>query len=277
MLVCLNGKFIPHESASLAINDGALLFGDSLFETLKARGQKILLQAEHLDRLELAAQLLDFPCDRSAIEKSLNQLARALTAPLSRIRLTLSRGQFQGLAFPKKENSWFLLTAQPAQEPSEADRHQGADCVIAPNQRVNPLSHLPQLKRGNYADCLYAANYARKKGAREALFIDSQGRVLEGSTSNLFALLNGRLLTPPTGNLVLAGVMRRALIGTATELGIPVAEQELNLEQLHQAQEVYLTNSLIDLLPVNSLDGTPLQRGEEWQELLKTLRLRIET
>ena len=133
------------------------------------------------------------------------------------------------------------------------------------------------MKRGNYTDCLYAANYARSQGAREALFADSDGNLLEGATSNLFAISDGRLLTPPTGTEILAGIMRRQLIDTAAELGIPVTEGKLTRQQLFSAEEAFLCNSLIDILPLAALDGRPLRRGTVWKELLKTLRVRIGT
>lgn len=276
MLVCLNGQFIPHEHASLSTGDGAYLFGDSLFETIKARGKKILLRMQHLDRLEQSAQLLTFPFQRQAIETALHQLAEHLSAPCSRLRLTLSRGDHQGLALPKPARGWFLLTAVPYRETTAQEREDGVSCVLAPNHRVNPLDHLPQLKRGNYADCLYAADYARRKGAREALFVDTDGTLLEGHSSNIFALINRRLVTPPLGHLVLDGIMRRQVISAATELGILVVERPLKLEEVSPAEEVFLTNSLIDLLPVCEIEGKPIKRGECWREIRETLRLRIE-
>ena len=277
MLVCLNGKFIPREDARLSIQDGGFLFGDTLFETLKAKGQRVLLQKEHVDRLECSAGLLDFPCHRCGIETALYQIVSALTSPASRLRLTLSRGVPSGLTFPARENGWFLLTGMPYSEITEAERHAGAACITPPNQRVNPLSHLPQMKRGNYADCLYAAEFAHRRGAREALFVGPDDNVLEGSTSNIFALLDGKLVTPPLGNLVLGGIMRRQVIDAATELGILVVERELPLKELLEAEEAFLCNSLIDLLPINSIDGQTLNRSSHWRVILKTMQMRIET
>ncbi len=277
MLVCRNGTFIPHEEGQLSINDGSFLFGDTLFETLKAQERTILLQKEHLERLEFSARLLNFPCPRSRIETSLQQLASSLNTPASRIRLTLCRGEHHGLALPESENGWYLITAVPLEEISASERESGASCISAPNLRVNPLSHLPQMKRGNYADCLYAADYARHNDAREALFIDPDGMVLEGSTSNIFALRDRRLVTPPTSNLVLAGVMRQQIIDAAIEFGVLVTERDLPLTELLQADEVFLTNSLVDILPVASIDGQPQKRNDLWKSLLKILRLRIET
>ncbi|PLY01762.1 MAG: hypothetical protein C0622_06675 [Desulfuromonas sp.] len=277
MLVCLNGHFIPREEATVAISNGGFLYGDTLFETLKARGKKILLVWQHLDRLEDAARLLDFPIDRERIERSLHELEAGLSAPVSRIRLTLSRGNFSTLTWPATEEAHYLLTAVPYTEPDDARRETGATCVLAPNRRVNPLSHLPQVKRGNYADCLYAYNHAHTADADEALFSDEEGNLLEGSTSNIFALIDQRLVTPPCTGLVLDGIMRRQVIAAAAELGIPVSERPLPVTELLTADEAFLTNSLIDILPLATLDGQPLNRGDGWKSLLKTLRVRIET
>lgn len=274
-LVCLNGHFIPAENATVTISDGAVLFGDTLFETFKARGRKILLQQEHLNRLEQAAGLIDLPFERERISSALGHMAASLTAVHSRLRLTLSRGPFSGLDFPPSDQGYFLLTAVPTQEPTAAERADGAVCVSAPNKRVNALSHLPQMKRGNYADCLYAINYAHQNGAREALFIDNH-LVLEGATTNIFAMIDGRLITPPTGNIILDGIMRRQVLAASAELGLLSSESPLSLSDLWRADEVFLTNSLIDILPVSSLDNKPLKQGKTWHRLLETLRVRLE-
>jgi branched-subunit amino acid aminotransferase/4-amino-4-deoxychorismate lyase len=275
MLVNINGHFVAREEAVLSINDGGFLYGDTLFETFKVRGKRVLLMHEHLDRLELSARMLNFPCSRESMETALRQMAAGLTAPVSRLRLTLSRGDCSGFSLPAADRGWFLLTAVEAQEPSEAERKRGAACVLAPNRRSNPLSHLPQMKRGNHADCLYAADYARTQGAREALFIDENGQILEGSYSNIFTVIRNKLVTPPLGSLVLDGVMRQQLFGAATELGLTTVERNLSLEELYAAEEVFLSNSMIDLLPVDSIENRRLQRGETWRDLLDTVRQRI--
>ena len=276
MIVCLNGDFIPHEDATIPIRDGGFLFGDTLFETLKGKNQEILLKTRHLDRLEESARRLGFPCDRDTIETSLEQLAASLTTPTTRIRLTLSRGDFSGLAWPTAKQSRFLITAREHTELTNEERQIGATCIIAPNQRTNPVNHLPQMKRGNFADCLYAANYAHQSNAGEALFVDPQQNVLEGSTTNIFAIIDNRLVTPPVGNLILDGIMRQQVIKTAAELGILVAERNLPIAELYHADEVFLTNSLIDILPVASINGKAVSRGVYWESLLKTLSIRIE-
>jgi len=276
MLVNFNGRFIPHEDAHLPLWDTGLLYGDTLFETFRAEKNRILLQKEHLDRLCLSAQLLCFPCDRSPIETALTQMAAALKQDVSRLRLTLGRGTTQGFKLANGEDSWFSLTAVAATPFSAAEREAGATCVSAPNSRSNPLDHLPQMKRGNHADCLYAADYALKHNAREALFVD-QDLVIEASCSNIFALFEEQLYTPPTGKLVLAGVTRRQIISTAIEYGLIIKEEALPMKTLLTADEIWLTNALTELLPISSIDGQAVKRGNLWREIHPLYKQRTET
>jgi branched-chain amino acid aminotransferase len=271
MIVNLDGRFIPADEAGLPLNDGAVLFGDTLFETIKVRNGKALLADAHLDRLALSAALLDFPCDRDAIRAALLQTAARCPRPTTRLRLTLSRGICTGLQTPPAQNARVIITATRYREPDEAQRAAGAVCVFAPNRRANPLSHLPQMKRGNYADCLYAARHASAKGAREALFLDADGCVLEGATSNLFIIENKSLVTPEAGELVLAGIMRRQVLQTATNLGLRIEERPIGKQALLQADEAFLTNALIGILPIGRVGNTPLKRGPLALELLHSL------
>ena len=275
MLVCLNGQLMPQEDAQVAVNDGAFLYGDSLFETIKARHQQILLLDQHLDRIAQAAELLDFPCPRAAIETAFDKVAATLTSPASRIRLTLSRGPGNGLLYPDPNQGWFLISAVPYTELDDHCRAQGINCCLAPNQRVNPFSPLPQIKHGNYADCLYARNYAYSKQADEALFIDANCNLLEGATSNLFVMIDNTLVTPSLGSLVLNGVMRRLILDASKELQITCSECPLPLTDALSADEVFICNSLIDILPVRSIDGQQIKTGECWKEIYKRISARI--
>lgn len=274
MIINIDGGFLEPGEARLPVDDGGFLFGETLFETLKARERKILLVDEHLDRLELSTRLLEFPFDRKRIESALERTSTRLTAPVSRIRLTLTRGSFEGLDYPAAKTARFVILAVPVEEPSNKKRAQGAACVFAPNRRVNPLSHLPQMKRGNYADCLFAANYARRAGAQEALFVTEQGEVIEGATTNLFIGRAGQLITPPTGELVLAGIMRRQVLDAAQRLGIEACEAAIQREDLFAAEEIFLTNSLIDILPVTTLENQPVGGGGMWSSLLSEITVK---
>ena len=251
MIVNHNGRFIDIDSPIITGRDGAWLFGDTLFETMKARQHTIHFAGQHLDRLASSARLLDLPIDREAIGAALSESVRQTDAPLSRIRLTVSRGPFSGLVFPPSEHAHFLIEVGPYPGPEENELRNGIDVVIAPNQRVNPLSHLPQMKRGNYADCLYAANHARKHGAREALFVDDNHRLLEGATSNIFLV---------------------RVLALAAEWGLITEERDVLFDDIFSADEVFICNSLIDILPVASCEGRALNQGELGHRFLSALR-----
>jgi branched-chain amino acid aminotransferase len=257
----LNGRLVPEAAAHLPLDDSAVLFGDSLFETMKVVAGVVEFEGEHLDRLELSARLLAFPFARPAVEQALRETARQLGAPLGRLRLTITRGLLPGLTLPDRQPGTFFIGARPYSETDADERQRGAACLFAPNRRVNPLSHLPQMKRGNYADCLYAADFARRRGAREALFVSADGLLLEGATSNIFLLQRETLVTPPAGELVLPGIMRRQVLAAAARLGLAAVEREVHSAELFQADEVFLSNSLIGLLPVASIEQRPLRRG----------------
>ncbi len=269
MIVNIDGEFVT--KAAVPVTDGAFLFGDSLFETLLARQGRIRFLADHLDRIEFSAALLDFPFDRTRAESALIAVAQRLGAPSARLRMTLTRGDFDALALPPPARLRTVVTAAPFAEPTARERSDGVRCTLAPNRRVNPLSHLPQMKRGNYADCLYAAAYARSAGAREALFIDETGNLLEGATTNLFVVRDGVLFTPPSGDLVLPGIMRRQVLRAAGRLRLPVRERQIRLTKLSDADEVFLTNTLVGLLPVAAVDKRSCRRGELWMRLLEEI------
>jgi len=260
MLFNLNGQWLEQANATIPFDDGALLFGDSLFETLRARNREILLTKDHLDRLELSCRLLAFPWDRDRITTALNELCDRLPDSSYRVRITLSRGRAHGLSPDPAETGWFSISCREYIDPSAEEQSHGVDAVYAANRRVNPLSHLPQLKRGSYVDCLYAARFAQQHGAREALFQEPDGTVLEGATSNMVVCRGGTLLTPPPGELVLAGVMLRQIRDTAHPLSLDFQETPINEECLLTADEVMICNSLIGILPLRSLSGRPLNQ-----------------
>jgi branched-subunit amino acid aminotransferase/4-amino-4-deoxychorismate lyase len=267
-----NGRFINPEELLVSGQDGAWLFGDTLFETMKATGGHIHFLRQHLDRIEASAGLIDFPFERAKITEALDAAMQQAGKEIYRIRLTISRGAFSSIELPPTENGHFLVQIAPATEPSDDERSEGIVCVLAPNRRVNPLSHFPQMKRGNYVDCLYAANFARSRGAREALFVSKQGLLLEGATSNIFLIKDETLITPTLGELVLRGIIRGQVLELAGEWGMRIESREIAMDELFSADEVFITNSLIDVLPVAEIDGRSINKGPLTQKFLAGLR-----
>jgi len=272
MICNFNGRFVGPDDPLISGRDGAWLYGDTLFETMKAKDGHILFLQQHLDRMQTSAKLIDFPFDRSKIIEALDASLQQAGRETSRIRLTLSRGDFSSSAFPDQDHSLFLIQVSPADEPGTDEQQEGIRCVLAPNRRVNPLSHFPQMKRGNYADCLYAANYARSKGAREALFVSKKGLLLEGATSNIFLIKDETLITPTLGELVLRGIIRGQILELAGEWGMRIESREIPLDELYTADEVFISNSLIDVLPVTDVDGRDIKKGPLAQKFMAALK-----
>ena len=272
MIANHNGRFINSTDPIITGQDGAWLYGDTLFETMKAKDGHIYFLSRHLDRLEYSAGLTDFPFDRTKIIEALDASLQQAEKTTQRIRLTISRGAHTSVAFPANDSGYFLIQVMPYEEPGEDEQTGGISCVLAPNRRVNPLSHCPQMKRGNYADCLYAANYARSKGAREALFVSRRGLLLEGATSNAFLIRNDTLITPTLGELVLRGIIRGLVLELAGEWGMRIESREVPLDEVYNADELFITNSLIDVLPVAEVDGRTVRKGPLTQKFLAALK-----
>lgn len=267
-----NGRFIDPDDKIATGQDGTWLYGDSLFETMKAKNGDILFLQQHLERLETSAKRIDFPCNRPKINEALDASMQQAGKETCRIRLTISRGPFASIELPAPEKGHFFIQVSPANEPPEDEQRDGVRCVLAPNRRVNPLSHFPQMKRGNYADCLYAANYARSKNAREALFISNKGLLLEGATSNIFLMRDETLITPTLGELVLRGIIRDQILELADEWGMRIETRDTMMDELFSADEVFITNSLIDVLPVAEIDGRSINKGPLTQKFLSALK-----
>ncbi|TYO98670.1 branched-chain amino acid aminotransferase/4-amino-4-deoxychorismate lyase [Geothermobacter ehrlichii] len=250
-------------------DQAALLYGDSLFETIRARGRELFWLDDHLDRIESGCRQSGIPFDRRQAEDDLARLASALPWPDARVRLTAGSGPLGSDLQP--QGGLQFASAVPYTPPTPVDIRRGVACVFAPNRRVNSVSDLPQMKRGNYADCLYARRHAIANGAFEAVFVEPDGELLEGSISNIFLLLDGVLLTPPAGTLVLPGIARARVLQAARQLGLPTLEQPLYRDLLPQAREVFLTNSMFGLLPVTKIDALKLPAGPVARKIRQAL------
>ncbi len=260
-LSACNGRIVSGRTELVSIDAGGFLYGDSLFETLRAEQRKLLWVDEHLQRLSEGCRLSALPFDEQMARQGLEEVCRRLPWPSARIRLTVSRGE------PGADAAQQFVTGQPYQPPTPDAYRAGVQCVYAPNQRVNSVSHLPQMKRGNYADCIYAARHARANNAFEALFCTAEGDLLEGAISNLFVLLDGVLLTPPAGELVLPGIARGKILTAAKKAGLPALEHPLHRQLLRHATEAFISNSLFGLLPVRSIAGQQIASGPAAQTL----------
>jgi branched-subunit amino acid aminotransferase/4-amino-4-deoxychorismate lyase len=255
-IVYLGGLFLPVSEASIPVMSRAVLYGEGLFETLRAYGGRLFALPEHLSRLELSAAGLGIPLPdgldraRGVAEELLarNDLSDGV------VRLTVLAGAAQGPE-SRAQASHLLVTVRGLPAGLDDERGRGVSVVT----RADGFTSLAGHKSTSYLRNVVGL---RGRGsAREVLFLDNAGCVLEGATSNVFVLHSGRLLTPPADGRILPGVARAHVVEVARAAGLEVREEALGPEVLRTAEGVLLTNSVVEVLPVVSLDGRDVGTG----------------
>ena len=258
-IVWLNGDLIAADAARIDPRDRGFLLGDGVFETFAAADGYVYRLAEHLERLRAGAAVLGIPLPVDDIEHAVpavleaNGLARGRAA----LRLTLSHGVGpRGLLAPADPHPSLLLTAVAASAPPEK-----MTAVIA-SVRRNEHSPAASIKHMSYLDNVIARNEAAARGAGEAIMLNTAGNIAEASAANVFAIdFGGSLVTPALTEGALPGVTRQAVIELAAGLDIGTRETILPVERLAEADEAFLTNSLVGVCPLIALDGQPIGDG----------------
>lgn len=256
-LLWLNGEFLPLEQAAISPLDRGFLFGDGLFETLRAQEGRVLGLDEHLARLRASARLLAMPLDdEPSWAGVLHQLLalNRLTQGLARIKIVLTRGIDPDLGLPAPARPTLLILAQPYTPPS-AQAYRAGWRLGSFRQGGAPA--LAGHKSLNYLFYLWARQSARQAGADEALILDQEGLVAETALGSLICLQDGRWWTP-SSPAQLPGItlarMRRLLAAD----GQPVEERPARPQDLLACPTVWVLNSLMGIMPVSHMDGQAL-------------------
>lgn len=246
MKVWLNGALGDAQAARIAPDDRGFTLGDGVFETLRAADGAIVRLDAHLARLRRGADLLSLPVPQVDFGTALRETLAANGLSDGALRLTLTRGPApRGVLPPANPTPTLLITAGPL-PPATPVR-----LVIARITRRNEFSPLSGIKSLAYLDNILARQEAAARGADDALLLNTQGRVAETSTANLFVVVDGRVVTPPVADGALPGTLRAELLKHGA-LEAPVTP-----ELLATAQEAFVTTSL-GIRSVNALDGRAL-------------------
>jgi len=258
--VCLNGEIVERDAAKVSAFDRSFLYGDGLFETVRAYGGAPFMLAEHLARMANSAEALGIAMptegDVATVVGRLiemNELADAY------VRITLSRGTHTGQLVPDEPLRPTLLIDVRELHPYPAEMVERGATVVISSSVHNSASHVSRHKTTSYLAGILARREAKERGADEAILLDHAGHVAEGAASNVFCVRGGRLLTPPLDMNILPGVTRGCVIELARESGIEAAEARFGAEELKTADEVFLTNSLMEVMPVGLIDGVAPQ------------------
>lgn len=244
MKLFLNGALLAPEEARIAPGDRGYTLGDGLFETLCVRNGRILRREAHLARLSRGAAVIGLPLPALDLGDALEQVRAANGLTEAVLRLTISRGEGpRGVLPPAAPNPTVLITAAPL-----APAAPPARLVIAQTTRRNERSPLSAIKSLNYLDNILARQEAAAAGADDAVLLNTVDHVAETSIANLFAMLDGELVTPPVRDGALPGIMRAAL------LALEGTERSLSADDLSRASALFLSSSL-GLRPVANLSG----------------------
>jgi branched-chain amino acid aminotransferase len=245
----VNGEPVAPDAAGISPRDRGLTLADGLFETLLVHRGRAFRLDQHLDRLGRGLGVLQIP-ERPELRDWVVDAARHSTVEAASVRVTVTRGPGAAGVAPPATAAPTVIVTLSAMPPFPFDIHRlGLSAEVASGRR-NARAMTSGLKTLGYTDAVAAFIEARRAGADEALFLDTDDHCSEAASSNLFAWTGGELVTPPASCGALPGVTRAAVLEIASRLGIPVWERILGLPDLLGADEAFLTSSLRGIAPL---------------------------
>jgi branched-chain amino acid aminotransferase len=259
--VFLNNELVDIEKAGVSVTDSGLLYGAGLFETMRSRNGLVFRLQDHLDRLFLSAAALSIalPYDKPYLERAINQVLEANQLQDARLRLTLTSGP---LAESEEQRKATLLITATEFRPYPADYYKTGALVVLCPFRQNQTDPTCGHKTTSYYPRLLGLNLAHERRAAEALWFTTDNRLAEGCVSNVFVLKNSVLHTPSVRTPVLPGIARKAVLQLAREQSVEVIEKDLFISDLLEADEVFLTNVIMEVLPVINVEKHTVGSGK---------------
>jgi D-alanine transaminase len=260
MQVYLNGRIIEHSQAAIPVDDRGFLFADGVYEVIRLYGGQPFLDEPHFRRLR--AGLAALRIDDSVVDELREAMPRVIAendvTGDGTVYIQVTRGVApRRHAFPKDAvRPTVYMFAKPfPQHPADAFEN-GVPAITVPDTRwsrcdIKSIALLPNV---------LANQQAHERGAFEALFV-RDGVIIEGSHSNLFAVVDDTLITYPVCNYILPGITRALVLELARELGIPSAEAPLYVERLDDVTELFLSGTTTEVMPISTLDGVPVGHG----------------
>lgn len=250
MKVWINNKFVDARDAKISVFDRGFLYGDGLFETMRAYRGSIFLLDRHLSRLFDSAKAIrmHIPYSKKALREASCDSIERNGLKDAYIRITVTRG-----------GSVIILTKKIKARP-RSDYINGISVKVS-KIVLNENSPLAGKKSLNYLNYLLAKEDAMRDGCGEAILFNTKGDVAEGATSNIFLVKNKKLITPSLDSGILPGITRQTVIAIAKKMKISVIEKRVLPKELMSADEAFITNSIMELLPVKNIGHAKIGRG----------------
>jgi len=265
MKVFVDGKFLDEKKAVVSVFDHGLLYGDGVFEGIRAYNGRVFKLSEHIDRLFYSAKaiLLKIPMSHKAICEAVRQTCRQNKLRDGYIRLVVTRGSGTlGLDPNRCSNPQVIIIADKIQLYPKAYYEKGLEIVTVPTTRNHTNAVNPAIKSLNYLNNILAKIEATNAGCVEAIMLNHEGFVAECTGDNVFMIKDGKMYTPPLAAGALHGITRSVAIELATSLGVQSSEPNLTRYDLYNADEIFITGTAAEVVPVVKIDGRQIGRGK---------------
>jgi len=268
-IVNVNGTLADEHHAVISVFDHGFLYGEGVYETLRTYNQRPFLLDRHLRRLRISADMiaLGVPLDDRGIEARIDETVdrarrNGTSASEWYIRILLTRGvgdlTYDPAATPKP---LMVVIVKPHVEPPAEPYTRGVRAVFSSLVRNHPDTVNPRIKSNNLLNCALAMQEGYRRGAFEVIMRNFRGEVAEGSASNIFVVKNGSALTPPLSAGLLAGITREYLFEVGQAAGVQVGEAVLRDEDVFGADELFLTGTTREVMPIVAVDDQPIASG----------------
>jgi branched-chain amino acid aminotransferase len=268
-LIWMNGEFVAWEDAKVHVLTHGLHYGTGVFEGIRCYdteiGSAVFRHREHLQRLQRSAELyyMPMPYDVEALRAATHELIGRNGLRSCYIRPIIYRGYGQmGLNPLEAPVDATIAVWEWGAYLGEEGKRSGIRAKVSSWRRISPASLIPAAKAcGQYLNSVLAKIESQKAGYEEAILLDDTGRVCEGSGENVFVVWEGRIVTPPPAASILDGITRKSAIQIARDLGIEVIERDIARAELYLADEVFMTGTAAELVPVREIDDHTIGDG----------------
>jgi branched-chain amino acid aminotransferase len=265
MKIYIDGKYYDERNARISVFDHGLLYGDGIFEGIRAYNGRVFKLKEHIDRLFCSAKaiLLKLPGTHADIMAATVETCRRNRLRDGYIRLVVTRGVGTlGLNPNRCKNPSVIIIADKIQLYPPELYQQGMEIITVPTTRNLHSALNPAIKSLNYLNNILAKIEANNAGCEEAIMLNAEGFVAECTGDNIFIVKEGQLLTPPLAAGALYGITRRVVMDIAAESGLKVCEPNLTRYDVFNADECFVTGSAAELMPVVKVDGRVIGTGK---------------
>jgi branched-chain amino acid aminotransferase len=274
----MNGEFVAWDDAKVHVLSHGLHYGTGVFEGIRCyeteRGPAVFRHADHLDRLEKSARMYYLPLPYSVAEmrEATHELIRRNELSSCYIRPLAFRGYGEMGLFAKSAPVEVIIAVWSwgAYLGDEGKQH-GIRAKVSSWRRISPDSLIPHAKAsGQYLNSILAKTESANAGYDEAILLDQRGQVCEGSGENIFVVREGVICTPPHVASILDGINRKSVIQIARDLGYEVVERDIARAELYMAEEVFLTGTAAELVPVREIDDHDLGEPGEMTKVIQS-------